>query len=782
MPNYDTYSQYRIPLSAEESLGMPEAEEALARMEADVLRPDSGLKRDGVGFRYDGGDFIPNPVIVEHMGIAMQRAETQFRGWPAMPEDANVSLRFPGVDPVGKYSVIDMKVAQRVAHINATLESRAPEVQEYARSLLSAVRTNPEVGQMNFMLQETAKKHRILTRASKLCLDPEGRRLLHEQSRMLETDLAAEQFDKYLQGIEYAAGVKAGPVSPEISSFYRDRLQIPLNMERIKQAEQLDHTPREVAVEFENLDNKLRQAQFANPNNWGKTSTEVSPEAIDLGEAENAVPPYARATANRVIDPLFREVEEISGETLAANRGNNIIIDGKTVGEKIREDYVAAGRDLQEFDNFYRANYRQLTGEYVAAGLMAGKRIEAFVPDKDGRIPNQPVQITKKGYEPSALKKVTLNAWERFWSKRGFFKEKVAQAAEYQRMVEARERVKAMNVMDKIQLQAGTMAAVKNQYFADWKRENGPLPTSVPNGYSVTRSALTTTAVCAMLSHGYPAQDVFDPTKLQQEKQQMGREVIRRMQAGDQKWMGETLFHGQRLIMDHVDRVAQTVNLLDEKQLFSDRGIPLFFITRTAFDASQECSRCKEDFLAAAERYAPGQGTQAKKEVDDRVNTVAGLFDSARQSMRDRVAMAATGQVYAPNAVKSVLNYEALRMGYAQATAANPQTPMSKQLTIDTFGPYMGFYAMASGSKGCRELTEQLGSSVEAQKAFGRDYIAGRAQQRMHLSVDTKKLQFDFTMDAPSKTDVKQAERTQTLQQTAQKNTPKTMGGGGRIR
>ena len=33
MPNYDTYSQYRIPLSAEESLGMPEAEEALADKE-----------------------------------------------------------------------------------------------------------------------------------------------------------------------------------------------------------------------------------------------------------------------------------------------------------------------------------------------------------------------------------------------------------------------------------------------------------------------------------------------------------------------------------------------------------------------------------------------------------------------------------------------------------------------------------------------------------------------------------------------------------------------------
>ena len=431
---YDLYEQYRTPLTEEERLGMSEAEAALARLEAEAARPDSKLKRDGAGYRYGGGDFIPNPVTVEHISIAMRRAEEQFKGWPVMPEDAGVFIRFPSVDPVGKYSVIDMKAAQRVARIKAALESRSPQVQEYARTLINAVRSNREVDRINVSFRETAKKHRVLTRASKLCLDANGRKMLYEQSRMLETDPAVEQFDKYLQGIEYATGIKIGPVPVEVVEFYRDRLQILLNMECIKAAELVGHTPRSVSVEFENLDNKLRQSQFANPENWGKTGDQIDPDAIDLGEVERAVPPYARATADRVIDPLFRSAEALGGD-MTLNRGDLIIVDGKTIREKMLEDFKASDRDFDEFETFYRNNLKQMTGEYVVAGLMAGKRVEAVVPDKDGGIPTEPVQITRKGYEPSQLGKVTLNGWERFCSKRGFFKEGMAEVAEPQHVV-----------------------------------------------------------------------------------------------------------------------------------------------------------------------------------------------------------------------------------------------------------------------------------------------------------------------------------------------------------
>ena len=103
-------------------------------------------------------------------------------------------------------------------------------------------------------------------------------------------------------------------------------------------------------------------------------------------------------------------------------------MDGETVREKMCEDYVAAGKDLKAFDSFYHQNVREATNSYVSAALMAGKRVEAFVPDSRGRIPKEPVQLTKTGYEPSPLKKVTLNAWQRHFAKRGFYREKVAQA------------------------------------------------------------------------------------------------------------------------------------------------------------------------------------------------------------------------------------------------------------------------------------------------------------------------------------------------------------------
>ncbi|GFI64929.1 hypothetical protein IMSAG185_00522 [Lachnospiraceae bacterium] len=58
-----------------------------------------------------------------------------------------------------------------------------------------------------------------------------------------------------------------------------------------------------------------------------------------------------------------------------------------------------------------------------------------------GKIPKEPVQITKTGYKPSPVKKVTLNAWERHFSKHGFYQEKAAKAVEYEKISQARERV-----------------------------------------------------------------------------------------------------------------------------------------------------------------------------------------------------------------------------------------------------------------------------------------------------------------------------------------------------
>ena len=178
MALYDLYSSYQTPLNAQEELQVGQAREAAARLDV-----NPSLTQVPGGYLNQENAFTPHPVTAAHMGIAMRRAEEQFQRWPSMPEDAETPVRFPGIDPLGYYSVIDMKFAQRQARVEAAMESREPQVQEQIRALLGAEKKQETVHQVTQKMQEAARRHRTLTRASKLCLDPEGRRLLHTQAR-----------------------------------------------------------------------------------------------------------------------------------------------------------------------------------------------------------------------------------------------------------------------------------------------------------------------------------------------------------------------------------------------------------------------------------------------------------------------------------------------------------------------------------------------------------------------------------------------------------------------
>ena len=732
MPLYDGYEQYRQPLTEKDDiLGIQEAEERRGKMLEGVEKGELRRADDGKGFIHprEPDVYLPDPVAAEHVGIAMNRAEEQFRGWDAMPEDVDVTMRYPGIDPVGKYSVIDMKFAQRLAQVKAVLQTRSPEVQAYARELMEATNTNRDIQSFKFSMEAIAQRHRIVTRASKLCLDPDGRELLHKQARVMETDMSVTLYDQYLQGVEYAAGVRTGPVPQEVQDFYSQHMQ-PLNTELVKQAAQMTQAPREISVEFEDLEHKLQQQLFANPRNWGKTPREVTVQGLDMDAVGNAIPPYARATARRVLDPLFRTAETLDDEA-TINRGDLIIIDGKTVREKMYEDFVAAGRKPLEFYTFYQANYQKAASEYVAAGLMAGKRVEAFIPDKDGKIPKEPTQITKTGYEPKALQKVVLNAWERFWSKRGFFKEKTAQAAEYQRMVEARERVQATHLKQKLFLDGPPQPRVKDAYLRDWHEpvDGGPYR------FSVTRSAITSTAVCALLHAGYNMKDIFDQTKLLDEKAAMGREVLQRMK-DDQHWLGEQMFHGQEIIADSIDLISNSMRLTDPKQLYQEKNGILFFAAQVAFDISQEKDHIKAGYEAAAERSRPGHGPEAAVEVDSRALNVGAYFDSAKKALDASVTMASgLGDNLMQKCLGPIATFEVFR----QKNLNNPGTFMSRQYDADTCLQATFSGQMMANDKNFKALGRQLEGRVEDQKAFGRQMLSGEMQERLQVTVDLKK-------------------------------------------
>ena len=762
MALYDLYTQYQTPLSAEEAAHMEQAGEAAARMDADPT-----LSRVPGGYYNQKEGFTPHPVTAEHIGIAMGRAEAQFKGWPVMPEDAETPVRFPGIDPVGQYSVIDMKFAQRQARVEAALESRAPEVQAQVRSLLGAARQTPAVGQISLAMKETAKRHRVLTRASKLCLDPEGRRLLHEQARGMEADLAVEQYDKYLQGVEYAAGVRTGPVPREVQQFYRERLKLPLDLELAARARDASQIPQVIHMDFQDLDHKLLQQQFANPHNWGKAPPPPDRELVSLEEVSTAIPPYARATADRVLDPLFAGAEAATGGYVS--RGDLICVDGKTIRETMFQQFQAlgGGEGEQAFDRFYQENVRQMTNDLVSAALMAGKRVEAFVPDSQGRIPQEPVQITKTGYEPSPLKKVTLNVWERHFAKRGFFKEKAARAVEYQRFMAARERMRTYNIRGQFLSDAPTNAWVKEQFFSGWMADNGPLPTQVPNGYSVTRSACTTLAVCALAGQGRDMADILDPSKLTAEKQAAGREVLDRLVRGDQEWLAATLAGGGRALARQIDQMAGALDISDPRQMESPQARPLVFAAKVGFDAFQEMIHCRNEIVAQAERNAPGSGNRFYEETREQCYTMGAYVKYVTQGLdaRRELMLGKTGNLTGRlnDVACEEFNYRLM----AEKLRAQPDAPRSSLVDPLRVG---ALYASLPANRDFQAYADAVKHDPAQRADLARGLANGSFRQRLRLEIemDPKQIRSGFAV-APAK-DAAQARRADELEQAVRQN------------
>lgn len=601
MALYDLYAEYRNQRLSPEEQSM--LEEALPQSRSMAASEELRDVRVPGGYQTQDG-FVPDPVVATHIGIAMDRAQAQFAGYPPMPEDPDVAVRFPGVDPVGKYSVIDMKFAQRQAALDAVLQTRPPEVQSYVRSLQQAMKRQPEFMQVSEAMTHAAQRHRTLTRASKLCLDKDGRRLLHRQARSMEADLPVEQYDKLLQGMEYAAGVKEGPLPRDVADFYATHLHAPIPQAVLDQAGEYQYRPQALEVEFQDFDNKALHSQFSNPRNWGKGPEELSRDVIDLDSACSMIPPYAVATADRVLSPAFQ-----AGENSGLSRSDLLLVDGMTVREKMEMEGLTDPTPQQ---------MRERSATYVAAALMAGRRVEAYVPDRNGRIPAQPTQITKTGYQPSPMKKVTLNAWERHFSRYGFFKEKAAKAEEYQRCMAARARIErrfgdhmAQPLSPEYhQRQAAQLAAREagadrfvqiQQALTKISDSRGrlrealfPQPQTPPlvhnENFRSDRTAHVNFCVGRLAEKGCALEDIFDPTKLAAEKAAAAQEYRDHAQADDVAWYARHMVSGTRAIQSQLDAIGRRTDFLHEASLL--RSLPVLEMgARAQFDLNQEMDR-----------------------------------------------------------------------------------------------------------------------------------------------------------------------------------------------
>ena len=76
-------------------------------------------------------------IAIEEATKQLALAENTAAGQNALPDEEDICLRFPGVDPRGEYSGLDMALKQRTQAIDSALELRDGSVREQVYGILS---------------------------------------------------------------------------------------------------------------------------------------------------------------------------------------------------------------------------------------------------------------------------------------------------------------------------------------------------------------------------------------------------------------------------------------------------------------------------------------------------------------------------------------------------------------------------------------------------------------------------------------------------------------------
>ncbi len=683
-------------------------------------------------------DTSPDLRQVE-MRIGMDRAEEQLRDWP-YPESQDTFEKFPGIDPRGKVCDVDMGFFERFTRLQATLPSRPPEVREYIGGVLDQLKDRKStLSQSWTAMTDDCITIRLINRGAKLAPTAEASEEMLQDAAKRSTEMASiQRIDGFLNAMEYAAGISDKVPDERARNFLDNKLKapIPAKVEAVRTVSNV--TPSTLTVNFQNFDHIMAQQFCSNPENWGKSPKDMPP---DLAESIKLLPliyRYAPATVDRALQPVFEKIEDMPGEHITdyLDRGGLITVDGKTVRSMMEESYKG---DPKNFTDWYRENVREMTNRFVSSGLMSGKRVEALIPDAKGKFPKEPVQITKSGYEPSPLKKVTLNAWERYFAKHGHYKAKAAKAAEYQRVMEGREQMRSNCLSGTLAAHAIGRNQTENLFFSEYKQELGGrtderlssiLKESRRGSFRLSRSAHVSACICHLAALGHPIQDIMDPNKLQAERQAAGRLYMEKSAAQDTKWLGATFFRG----MDALTKQArEIINRYDftKKESILEALPELHPAASVLFDSSQEMALAgtREGFYLAAEAEHPGKGVEYGELVSNLATGASQIDDLAIRELDASVALANPTNVDLSKSVANIAGGAGLREVMKSSSEPDPL------LRVDTLR-YGVLTGLTVTDPTVRELAERLGKDPAACRATARLAQSGQLQDKVHVTVE----------------------------------------------
>lgn len=753
----------------DESQMTPEEKERAERL-YDNRKLMRWKKGDREGY-VNGGLFSPYFIQQTRMRQVVFYCTKQIDTWgPDFPEDPDICDKFPAIDPMGCFCEVDLGFKDRLSKIEAAAKTRPEEIQKYVEQVRTGMDDwDTKVGKVWNLVREGARRVQINTRAAKCAMTQEDSDwFLAEKEDAIKDTPSFRGFNKLLNVIEYAVGLSDRVPNRE-EREEAEKYGLPLTPELEAKRDDPVRVPDGIKVEFQDFSHKMEQLQFCKPENWGKESKNVSKDAPSSEEAEHYLEKYVEATADRYITPLFVQAERATNGII--NRGDLIIVGGRTVSEIMEEIYREGiqkgtiGKGVMESE-WYKENLNRMTGEIMSAGFMAGKRVEAFVPDKEGRIPKEPIGLTKSGYEPSPLEKVTLNAWERHFARYGHFEKKAAKAVDYQQTMEARERLELRNAQKKIEADSLAGPRMKEMFFGEWMKDNGALPHEVPGEFSASRSVFSTMAICSMVSKGYSLEDVLDPSKLVDVRNEIGKEVIEKMTAGDKEWEANMFFHGGHALAKEFDRIASSMDYTNEKELFSDKARPLFIASTAMMDVRQDMRKefIEKEMLQAAEAANPGKGKEELERLDNLGKGLGLYVRGARDCLESRIHF----ERNIGESMSNIATWEGMKNVMAEKRSANLGKPQMELFGIMEMASVRHLVVSNAQFQNFLDMAEQ---KPEYTQMLAKKAITGELGQSMRIKTDSKQMKAEFGIEV--KNDAKRTKKDERLREVVSKTTAK---------
>ena len=558
--------------------------------------------------RYETIDFTEQEL--EELREVLEEAKTEYGFEKVMPQTEAVLEQFPGINPMGHYSEIDMGITDRLKRCEYASRMRDPLAWEVYQDVKNKIEKTYEYQDMKAKMLEISQKAYIYDRAIRLTDNPKVVEYLEAKKEELKQDPVMEEYDKYFNILEHLSGVKffdkkQEAEQSEMSAYLKEKYDVTLKDTKyyIVHEQVLKFSnPKSIEIEFENFDNMVMFQRVLDDKNLGKQVEEIEAEPVETSDMKryvSTIPAYVEASCDRALDAALPD---------AKDRADMLFIDGRSIRDMMKEEDEFQDKEPTEEE------IKKYSNVYVAFALRNGIHVEAFTKDKtEGRSINyKPVPITAKGENSyikkkggaTEMEKITINFLDRFLAKLGFKhfidKIKAAERAEFaekkaeelEKRLEAsreafrkahfnemkismkKEEIKNRNQAIKLLHKhkdtfftlhenvtnfGSTIEKIESLFFPEGKKDIVNKATGIVRSYD--REYLRTLAVAQMLKEGYSLEQILDTSSHMEEKVQCAKNLREELENCGEKEFFEKMFDYQKILIDGIEDYAQKHNI-----------------------------------------------------------------------------------------------------------------------------------------------------------------------------------------------------------------------------